>query len=403
MRVLQIVPYYPPAWGYGGPPRIMYSIAKTLVDHGHQVSVYTTDAYQKNIRVGVRKDDLDGIKVFYFKNISNYLAWNKKKFFPLGFRSFLKKTVGDFDIIHISGIRNYLNLVVYPVIKKNKIPYVIDAHGSLPVATQWLKGFAKIYDRFFVKPLLRDADLLLAQTQHEVEMYKSLGGREKNIKIVPLSIDLKEFSDLPVKGTFRQRYRIRDEDKIITFLGRINQGKGVNLVLSIFRELAARENKLKLVIIGRDDGYLDEIQKMVRDYQIEKNVIFTGPLYGREKLSAYVDTDLFLFTPTYWEETSTASLEAMACYTPVIVSKQAEIPYLTEYQAGFCLEYDQNKIVGKAREILGDNKKQQQYGLNARRLVQDRFNIEKTIPRLEKLFVHAAKQRIEGANEGCLK
>ena len=45
MRVLQVVPYYAPAWAFGGPPKVMWEEARHLSALGHDVSVITTDAY----------------------------------------------------------------------------------------------------------------------------------------------------------------------------------------------------------------------------------------------------------------------------------------------------------------------------------------------------------------------
>ena len=43
MRVLQVTPYFAPAWAYGGPPRVMSDFASGLAARGHEVDVLTTD------------------------------------------------------------------------------------------------------------------------------------------------------------------------------------------------------------------------------------------------------------------------------------------------------------------------------------------------------------------------
>jgi glycogen synthase len=60
MKILQIVCYFYPAWTYGGPPRNVYELSKALVKRGHQVSVYTTDAFDKENRVK-EKSGVSGI------------------------------------------------------------------------------------------------------------------------------------------------------------------------------------------------------------------------------------------------------------------------------------------------------------------------------------------------------
>lgn len=386
MKILQILPYYAPAWGYGGPPRVMFDYARLLVARGHKVTVYTSDAYRRDARIGKSKDVIDGVEIYYFKNVSNYLAWHKKKFFPIGFSSFLKKTVSHFDIIHISAIRNFMNLIAYPIIKASGVPYVMDAHGSLPVATKCLKMFAKLYDRLFTLPMIKNASVLFAQTKHEAELYKKLGASPGAIKLMPLSVDMEQFRNLPAKGLFRSKYKIGDNDKVITFLGRINKGKGLDVLLQVFGKISDSRDNVKLAIIGHDDGYLGEVQKKVLAMGLSDKVIFTGALYGDKKLEAYVDSDLFLFTPTYWEETSTASLEAMACGVPAVVTKQAEVPWIEEYEAGYNVSFDNiDGIVERIKEILC-SKKNRGYAENARKLIEVKYNFQDRITEIEACF-----------------
>ena len=43
VKILQVTPYFAPAWAYGGPPRVMHDYAAGLVARGHAVDVFTTD------------------------------------------------------------------------------------------------------------------------------------------------------------------------------------------------------------------------------------------------------------------------------------------------------------------------------------------------------------------------
>ena len=44
MKILHVVPYFPPAYSFGGPVKAVYQIAKELVKRKHEVVVYTSDA-----------------------------------------------------------------------------------------------------------------------------------------------------------------------------------------------------------------------------------------------------------------------------------------------------------------------------------------------------------------------
>jgi glycosyltransferase involved in cell wall biosynthesis len=385
MNILQILPYYAPAWEYGGPPKLMYEIAKGLVRRGHSVTVCATDAFNKDTRIAVKENNLDGIEIHYFRNISNSLAWNKKKFIPLGLNKYLLKNINRFDIVHFSGMRTFLNMIAYPIIRKNRIPYVIDAHGSLPISTKAFKQISSIYDLFFVKPMLKNANMLFAQTEHEAKLYNGFTDN-KNISIIPLAINLKEFSNLEMRmGLFKNKYNINN--RFILFLGRFNSGK-IGILIESFKIINAKHKCVKLVIAGRDDGYRKEIDNKINKLNLKNDVYIIEGITGEERINAYVDADLFLFTPSYYEETSLASLEAMACNTPAIVTEQAEIPWIEQFHAGYCVPFNISEVENRVNELLDSEEKLKVYAKNARKLIEEKYNLEKRIVEIEKCFAN---------------
>lgn len=50
MKILQVIPAFYPAWAYGGTVNAAYHLSKELARRGHEVTVYTSDALDKNHR-----------------------------------------------------------------------------------------------------------------------------------------------------------------------------------------------------------------------------------------------------------------------------------------------------------------------------------------------------------------
>ena len=44
MRIVMVVPAFPPAYSFGGVPTVAFHISKELSKRGHDVKVFTTDA-----------------------------------------------------------------------------------------------------------------------------------------------------------------------------------------------------------------------------------------------------------------------------------------------------------------------------------------------------------------------
>lgn len=383
INLLILTAFFAPAWAYGGPPKQLYDLSKKLVQRGHDVTVFTTNAFEANKTIHKRCDIIDGVKVYYLRNLSNWLAWNQKIFLPLGLRRLLSCEIRNFDCVFFQGFRNYLNLLGYRYAMKYKVPYVIFAYGQLP-RVSGIKGAVKyVLDLYFCREMLQNASKLIAQNLHEKEEYLRLGAPYEKIKVVPLGVDLNEFQNLPEKGRLRKKIGIKNDEKVVLFLGRINEFKGLDLLLRTLSELKKKQN-FKFVIVGRDDGYLSSMKNLIASLGMSNRAIFVGPLYGKDRLAAYVDADVFVLSASIYEETPVAALEACAAYRPVIVTKQASIPWLEEYQAGITVDYSLYALKDALDTLLEDNNLRKTFGNNARKMIEEKFDWAKIIDVLEK-------------------
>lgn len=184
---------------------------------------------------------------------------------------------------------------------------------------------------------------------------------------------------------FRQKHGLDNNLKIILYLGRIHKIKGLDLLAKAFAELSQLSNDVRLVIVGPDDGYLRELQQLVRRLGIEEKVLFTGPLYGQEKLKAYVDANVYVL-PSSYEIFGITILEAWACGTPVVVTDGCGLAHIIDGHAGLVVPYNKDRLRDALRRLLDDEKIGREFGRNGRLLVHDKFNWEKIAGEIESLY-----------------
>ena len=69
MKILHVVPTYLPAWRHGGPVVAVHGLAKSLVERGHDVSVFTTNLHGSGVLpVPPGKPmAVEGVEVTYFE------------------------------------------------------------------------------------------------------------------------------------------------------------------------------------------------------------------------------------------------------------------------------------------------------------------------------------------------
>ena len=387
MRILQVTPYFAPAWAYGGPPRVMYDYAVGLVGRGHDVSVLTTDVLDAERRASPAFETLEGVAVHRLPNLSNSLAWKRKKYLPRGLVNRLAHEIGTYDVVHVTDTRTYLTAAAYLAARARNVPFCLSPHGSLP-GSPGLRGRVKAaYDRVLVRPMLASASLLLAQTDHEARLLGEFGGSPDAIQLLPLPLDVAAVDAGVRPGTLRDLIGADDRQRIILFLGRIHWLKGLDVLIESVEPLLGRDNIL--VVVGRDDGQWGELARRYAAALAAGTIRFGGPLYGDDRFGAYADADVFCLTPRHWEETSVAALEAAACGTAVVVTEQSDIPGLAEAGGGYVVPLERDQIRTAVVSALEGTK---DMGARARDHVRSQHDKNAVVERLEAYLSAASRQ-----------
>jgi Glycosyltransferase len=302
---------------------------------------------------------------------------------PLAAPFKIREDIKDYDIVHIHEHRQTLAIIASYFARKNNIPYIVQAHGSvLPFFQK--EGLKNLFDKVFGFKILHNASCVFALTEVEKEQYLKMGVDEERIEIVPLGINLEEYENLPSFGKFRSKFNIAENDKLILFVGRIHEIKGLGLLIDAFNDLINQNyeknsledtggHSIKLAIVGPDDGYLTELEDKIKEYSLEENVIITGPLYKEEKQEALVDCDLFVM-PSKYESFTTSGLEAMACSKPLVLTKNNHIHDWVDGNVGLACEDNKDSLREAIEKVLFDEELSQIFAENGRKLINEKYN-----------------------------
>lgn len=383
MNILHVVPSFAPCFSHGGVVNASYQIAKKQVENGHDVCVYTTDSCDERLKFKDNYDvDIDGIRVFYFKNLSNNFKNKLTIDTPVSLIGHLKKTVSDFDIIHIHEHRHSLAIATHRYAKKNSIPYVLQAHGSVLPFFQKEK-LKEVFDKLWGFDILHDASRAFALTEVEKEQYLKMGVSKDRIDIVPLGIDINEYNHLPDEGKFKSKHGIGSEERVILFLGRIHEIKGLDLLVKSFARIS--EDDVKLAIVGGDYGFKEELENLIETLDLTDKVIFPGVLTGENKIEALVDCDIFIM-PSRYESFTTSGLEAMACFKPLILTKNNHIQTWVKDNTGLVCEFEEENLSDCIETLLNDKSLCERFGNNGRKLIEDKYDWDKVSKQIESIY-----------------
>jgi len=147
--------------------------------------------------------------------------------------------------------------------------------------------------------------------------------------------------------------------------------------------LAGRQVELKLVIAGKKGWLFEKIFEKVKELGLKDKVIFTGFVEEKEVPALMAGAKVFVM-PSFWEGFGIPVVEAMACGTPVVVSKTGSLPEIVG-QAGVLIDpYNPEDIALGIKKAMEEKNK-----LTARGLEQScQFN-----------WLNCAKEVIEVLND----
>ena len=354
MRIAFVIPYFYPALQYGGQPKSCYDLARALVERGHTVTVLTTDSAGSS-RLALNglaptTHDLNGIKVFYYRNLSNRLAFRHRLFLPYGLFRDIGARLTGYDVVHMHELRSTLTVAGFKAAQRLGMPYVLSPHGGLrhlgkPVAK-------RVFDAVYGQSILDHASLIFAVSPLEEKEAAAFKIEASRIRVIPNTIFPQDYTVLPKQGTFRSRWSIK-ETKVVLFIGRLHWIKGADLLIEAFSSLLKSSPDTHLVVAGPDDGQLRQLEQLAERLQIRNRITFPGYLDHEAKLAALADADVVTI-PSRSEIFAILALEALMCGTPVLLSSACGLSPMPprdlgvqHFQSG-----DANDLKGQLLELL---------------------------------------------------
>lgn len=389
MTIVQVLPRYAPAWAFGGGVRMFWMLATELVERGHRLVVVTSDALGPTERATQFTEEIrPGIVVHRFPNPHPWLAAHLTPIFfrPAGMRKGLAALLQSADVVHMGESRGIHNVWAAEACTQARVPLVWSAYGGLAVGAGIRRIYRAAYDLAFTRNVVPRVARFVAQTAHETTVYLRRGARSDRITQIPLCVDLASFQSPPGRGAFRRRLGLSSEAALIVCVARLSPVKGLDTLVDAFSQLEESAGGPHLALVGWDHGSLSSLRSQARRLGVGGRVHFFGPLYGDERLTAYVDADVFALTPRVFEETSLAALEAAACGVPTVLTAECEIPGLVAAGGGIQVARAAPAIAQGLAGLLENPGRRREMGELARQHVHSRFSASAVAAQHETLF-----------------
>lgn len=227
------------------------------------------------------------------------------------------------DIVHIHSPFNIARAGL-EYAKDNKVPVVATLHS------QFKKDFlretkSELISAFMLKNIIsvfNACNECWAVNKEVAKVYFQEYGLKKFPKVQNNGTDLLPYENLEKISELREKYNIKDDEKVLLFIGRIIRLKNIFFIADCVKKLKEKGFKFKMIFVGSGPDF-DEFKEYIKTLNIEDKVILTGKIADRELIVAhYKMADLFVF-PSMYDCSSLVQIEAASQQTPTIFVRGA--------------------------------------------------------------------------------
>jgi glycosyltransferase involved in cell wall biosynthesis len=150
-------------------------------------------------------------------------------------------------------------------------------------------------------------------------------GSTTRLELVPICVDTTLFC-VGDRGAARASHGLAASDKVVIFVGRLEQAKGVEQLVDSLELLAKHSPPIRLVVIG-DGSQRDAMEERARRSGVLDRIVFAGWV-AHDQLPSWLRASDALVLPSAHEGLPTVVIEALACGVPVVATPVGDVPRL---------------------------------------------------------------------------
>jgi len=406
LRFCHFTTFYPP-FNFGGDGIGIQRLSRGLVRRGHHVTVvHDVDAYEMLAQGDVPQPELDpfGVEVIPMRSGLGPLSCllTQQTGHPVSNRKRIERILaeGRYDVINYHN----LSLVGGPgLMSMGEAVKLYMAHEHWLVCAShilWRHGRERCDGRECLRCVLnrkrppqawrytgalerhgRNVDAWIAMSEFSREKHREYG--------FPFEMEVLPYF-LPDAEVSVERPTLEPADRpqqrpYFLFVGRLEEIKGVQDVLPIFRDYPGAD-----FLITGTGTYEAELKRRAAGLS---NVRFLGRLQDDELMRTYRHAEALIVPSLCYETFGIILIEAFANGVPVIARRLGSFPEVVEASGGGELFESREELLGAMKRIQADPAHRERLGRNAWQACRERWSESAVIPRYLDLVGRAAERK----------
>ena len=283
----------------------------------------------------------------------------------------------NFDLIYSNTLAVLLGAIYS---KKRKIKHIWHVHEIIV--------HPKIIAKIFSKLLKKYSNLVICNSKATRE---NLIIREpklkKKSKVIYNGLEVPKVLEEKIN---KESFGFKNDDIIITLVGRISRLKGHKWLLNTYKEAFSKSKNIKLLFVGSpvegQEFYLHEIEKFIFTNQLSDKVTILP--FTTNLNAIWSITDIAIMPSTEAESFGLVALEAMLLKKPVIASNLGGLKEIVKDNVtGFLVESNNLKELEIAISKLVESPKLRNvFGNSGLERAERKFKLERYVNQFEKTF-----------------
>ena len=290
IRVLHVIDHL----GYGGAPVVVKNITEKLDTENIETFVCALRTNPKALPIKTK-----------------IISLTYHKYNPLAFLTIARLCKQhNINIIHAHLQKSIISCLLAGFFCNTKI--IIHEHGPI-----FRQGTGCIY-RSLLKLLIKKASVIIANSKASIAAIKETAQLdEQSTHVVTNFVDFTRFDHtLYNRQKARETLDIAESKKVIGFVGRLHNCKGVDLLIKAAVLLCKKDPQYHFVIVGYG-AERKKLENLVNELDLKENVTFTGLHKNPAEVISAFDIAV---VPSRREAFGIAAVEFMRMKVPVIAS-----------------------------------------------------------------------------------
>ena len=242
------------------------------------------------------------------------------------------------------------------------------------------------------------ADCVLVNAEAVRDWLIGEGYDRSKIRVIRNGVDLGRFSDAPDPARVRRELGLPPGTPLVAVVSRLTPLKGLEHLLEAAAILKPTHPDTRFLIIGETaphaTDYLEVLKRLAVKHGVADRVLFTGIRSDIPALLAGVDVSVM---PSLNEALSHVLLESMAAGAPTVATRVGGTPeaLVNEVTGLLVAPGDSPALAAAIGRLLDDRQLAAGLGQAARKLIADRFSVDRMVQSTEQLYMEllARKQR----------